>query len=530
MKQSLIPFGTFSVLTGFVACTDATSTADAGVLDATSADVQILDGSVNDAAIDALGLTLATIVSKSVGTTSTFSSSSLRATWTPPTGIDHVRLQLQGGGDTLTFNAAAGATTLDLADLNSSTSYTATALLCADAACASPTAAAGGSVAAEVPAESWVVQGSGDGTDSATKVVSDGNVRIHAIAYGKDAPAAQLGRTQLYYGPQPMPPAGVKGLVVGPAKQVATSDVSTLNAFESLAGSSGVENATTATPWITEVATGQAVPLAGTLGEKIRLYFEALGADGKTRIVYVDSADGYVGRDFNKGSDTRCRSLADYGTGGGCEAKLAIGVTGDTGDWGLSVANARQFKIGVKTLDDWRWRGEVGTFMWVTVDQTTGCTTASHNQAFTVWDGTTWKVQKDANNCPLLLSDAQAPSPLHLGGGRFKMYFGTPSDETGRDKSSKLPFPGPKRVVYANGARTGEATTVDFADWDTRSSARDVTFLWPSGKALSAKEEGYLDDFVHLTPTFDKSLQVAYLAMTDGSKPPFSVLAILANP
>jgi hypothetical protein len=194
------------------------------------------------------------------------------------------------------------------------------------------------------------------------------------------------------------------------------------------------------------------------------------------------------------------------------------------------MANVRQFKIGVKTLDDWRWRGDVGTFIWVTIDQLTGCTTASHNQAFAVWDGTGWKFQKDANGCPLLMSDAQAPSPLHLGGARFKMYFGTPSDRTGANTSGKLPFLGPKRVVYANGARSGSADAVDYADWDARTSARDVTFVWPSGKELTATEEGYLDDFVHLTPTFSKSLQVAYLAMTDGTMAPFSVLAVLANP
>ncbi len=513
-----------SVLCGVIvaACSASGTATDAGL-----ADSQTPDGSANGA----LGLVLDKIATATVGTTPTFSSSSLRATWAPPSGVDHVRFSLTGGGDTLTFDAKPSATTLDLTDLHSSTSYTASVLLCADATCGTPTAAAGGSASADVPAEVWAMQGTGDGVTKATKIVADGNVRIHAIAYGKDAPAAQLGRTQLYYGPQPNPQgAKVEGLVVGLAKQVASATVSTLDAFESLAGSSGAEKPTTAAKWITNVMTGQGVPLGGSLGEKIRLYFEAPGADGKTRILYVDSADGYVGRDFNTGSDTRCRSAADYDTGGGCEAKLAIGVAGDTGDWGLSLSNVRQFKIGVKTLDDWRWRGETGTFMWVTIDQTTGCTTASHNQAFAVWDGTGWKFQKDASGCPLLMSDAQAPSPLHLGGARFKMYFGTPSDRTGATTSSKLPFLGPKRVVYANGARTGAADTVDYADWDARASARDVTFVWPSGTALTATEEGYLDDFVHLTPTFDKSLQVAYLAITDGTMSPFSVVAILANP
>jgi hypothetical protein len=255
-----------------------------------------------------LGLAVSRIAAAAVGTTATFSSSSLRATWTAPSGIDHVRLSATGGGDTFVFDAKAGASTLDVTDLHSSTSYTISASLCADAACASPTPA-GSSVTADVPAEVWGLQGSGDGVTKATKIVSDGNVRIHAIAYGKDAPAAQIGRTQLYYGPQPNPQgAKVEGLVVGLAKQVASPTVSTLDAFESLAGSSGLEKPTTGAKWITNVMTGQAVPLGGSLGDKIRLYFEAPGSDGKTRILYVDSADGYVGRDFNSRAGERCNS------------------------------------------------------------------------------------------------------------------------------------------------------------------------------------------------------------------------------
>ena len=70
----------------------------------------------------------------------------------------------------------------------------------------------------------------------------------------------------------------------------------------------------------------QAAPLAPEVGGNVRLYFEAQGFDGCTRILSLDS---YLGRDFHTGPPTRCNTIEDYSAGGGCEPKLAIGVDVD---------------------------------------------------------------------------------------------------------------------------------------------------------------------------------------------------------
>src|SRR5204863_5377213 len=91
------------------------------------------------------------------------------------------------------------------------------------------------------------------------------------------------------------------------------------------------------------IATGvnlfQAVPLAPASDAPderpvVRLFFEAPGRGGRQRIVYLDSQDGYEGRDFHRGAPTRCDTAADYGIGGGCEPALAIGVDIDGPDGG----------------------------------------------------------------------------------------------------------------------------------------------------------------------------------------------------
>jgi hypothetical protein len=124
----------------------------------------------------------------------------------------------------------------------------------------------------------------------------------------------------------------------------------------------------------------------------------------------------------------------------------------------------------------------------------------------------------------------QASHPLHLSDVRFKMYFGDPSDQTGRVTGSNLPFLGPKKVIYANGARTGDPNRVDFEDWDPTSAGRRLVFLWPSGSPLNATATGYIDDFSVVMPTGDRDLQVLYVAITDGTVAPFASAAVLINP
>jgi hypothetical protein len=129
-----------------------------------------------------------------------------------------------------------------------------------------------------------------------------------------------------------------------------------------------------------------------------------------------------------------------------------------------------------------------------------------------------------------MMTSMQAAHPLHLGGARYKLYYGDPSITAGRVASSPFPFLGPKKLVYADGATAGDALRVDFEDWETPARGREVRFLWPDGSELNSTAEGYIDDFTVLTPTTSAALQVMYVAITDGTMPPFSASAVLVNP
>ena len=113
-------------------------------------------------------------------------------------------------------------------------------------------------------------------------------------------------------------------------------------------------------------------------GGKVRLFFEAQGADGKTRVMSLDSQDGYFGLDFNAGPASTCSTAADYATGGGCAPIVAIAVEGDAGG-NQKIVNARQFKVAWPTLESPHWDMAAGTFMVFTTDQVTGCSTARMN-------------------------------------------------------------------------------------------------------------------------------------------------------
>jgi hypothetical protein len=244
----------------------------------------------------------------------------------------------------------------------------------------------------------------------------------------------------------------------------------------------------------------------------------------------VDSRDGWTGRDFNSGAPATCSTAADYGPGGGCLPTVAVGVAGDVVAPNPGISNARQFKIGFPTLDDWRWDQALGTFMLFTTDPVAGCSAFSHNHVYATWTGSAWQVQRLPSGCPKLFTSMQAAAPLHLGASRYKILFGDPSITTGRIPGAPAPFLGPKLILYADGAAGGDPARVEFEDWEPRASARGVTFLWPSGAVLSATPEGYIDDFVLVSPTGDLDFQVLYVAITDGFQPPFSALAVLVNP
>jgi hypothetical protein len=151
------------------------------------------------------------------------------------------------------------------------------------------------------------------------------------------------------------------------------------------------------------------------------------------------------------------------------------------------------------------------------------------NHGYAVWDGSAWSVQYEATGCPKLFKSAQAAFPMHLGGVSYKLYYGDPSITSGKLSGSR-PFLGPKKMIYADGSKTGQTDRVDFEDWESQSIARNVNFLWPNGDLLNDTAEGYIDDYHFLAPTGSLDLQVMYLAITNGSEVPFAGAAVLLNP
>ena len=357
--------------------------------------------------------------------------------------------------------------------------------------------------------------------------MSDGNARLSATRFGPEA-GTTANIVQFYYGPM-----RISGQSVATSQVVNSSNPSSyLTGFTSFASTSGLRSPTpSATSGIQSIMTGQGVPLGAAMGgPKVRLFFESNDADGKTRIYSVDSVDGYTGRDFNTGSATTCSTSADYLSTGSCPTTVVIGVQGDAVKPTNRISAARQNKVGWPTLTDWRWNGEVGTFMVYTIDQVSGCTSASHNHAYAVWDGSKFVTQYESNGCPKAFKAAQAAVPMHIGGVRYKMYFGDPTSTTGKISTSTLPFVGPKKVIFADGSLTGSSSMVDFEDWESIGTARNVHFLWPNGDKLSDEAEGYIDDFHFLTPTGSLDTQVLYLSITDGRVAPFAATAVLLNP
>ena len=471
---------------------------------------------------------VSTSAPQTVGGQTFGSSTQLAVSWTAPTSrVDHYEISATEPIQSSKTTQSTTANSVVLTALKSATPYTVIVKSCADAACKQSVAAAG--VQATTPSEYWQLQGSGNATSGLTKIVSDANVRISATRIGSDAPSSTANRIQLYYGPigQPGGRQALSTAITG--SNTSSSSTASYLSFTSSGSTTGLISPASAAPAVKQVATGQGVPLSAALGGKTRLFFEAQANDSKNRIYSLDSVDGYVGQDFNSGSPKTCSTTAEYSTGGACQPTVVVGVEGDTSNPSSKLLNVRHFKVGFPVLTDWRWDGAIGTFMVLTTDAVSGCTTYNMNHAYAVWDGVRWAVQYGSDGCPKLFKGAQAAFPMHLGGARYKLYFGTPSITTGK-LSGSLPFLGPKRLVYADGAVSGTSSVVDYEDWENLGVARDMVFLWPNGDRLDSTAAGYIDDYHFLAPTASLDLQVVYLAITNGVEVPFGVAAILLNP
>lgn len=483
------------------------------------------------AAASPQAVTVTKIAATTIGGRQVNSSSKLHVAWTPASADQTHHFEVAAvenvQGTAVRASAAASATSATITGLKSHTTYAVTVKSCGNEACTTSSAAA--PVSVETDREEWQLQGTGNNVTGLTKAVSDGNARLSATRFGPDA-GANANRVQLYYGPMTPggPPRSMLSVAVASAEATAANPQSYLT-FTSRAGTTGLLSPSPGAAQVATVSTGQGVPVARERGGFVRLFFEATGSDNRARVFAIDSQDGYYGLDFNAGTAATCSTAADYSSGGGCVPTLAIAVEGDT-NGNNRIVNARQQKVAWPTLDSPHWDLSPGSFMVFTTDRVSGCSDASMNHGYAVWDGSAWKVQYQSNGCPKLFTSAQAAFPFHRGGAKYRLYYGDPSITDGRVSGSNLPFLGPKKLIYADGGASGESGVVDFEDWEAQSSARDVLFLWPNGEQMDARAEGYIDDYHFLTPTGSPDLQVMYITITDGAIAPIAVTAVLLNP
>jgi hypothetical protein len=459
-----------------------------------------------------------------------YSSTRLLVDWSAAAGsFSRYRVTASEGVTATPVTAVvdAPATSTTLTNLKSGTEYTLRVAGCLDSAC-STTTVGGSSVSATTEAEVWQLEGStsADSYSSGTLVVSDGNTKPYVIQYPESAgaPAALEGKVRFYYDAANI---NRKGISVGLSENVATALPSSVSSFVSEGSGAGIFRPTSNTTYINSthgVATSQAIPLPASMGTKIRMYFEAAGADSKTRILFIDSQDGYLGVDFNSGSATTCQTAEDYASGG-CVPLVAVGVVADGAGTGLT--QARQFKVGYPVLTSWIWDGSIGTFMVITAED--ACGTTTNGLTYATWSGSAWLVeQTPAGGCArFMVNSGHGPVVVHLGGVRYKLYYEDSTDGN-IDK--------PLHVIYADGALTGDTTKVEIDDWESEASAREVNFIWPSGNPLSASNESGLGDHVIYSPTGSLDNQVMYMNLGGMDDPTWMAastglgMAVLVNP
>jgi hypothetical protein len=474
------------------------------------------------------------------------SSSTLSVTWTPPTDpMNRFVILALSRRSTVRQEVAAGSSGATLENLKAGTTYRIRLRACSDAGC-DEFIEADDEATASTEEEYWRIQGTGSSFATASRLAPDGNVGSYAFRYGPWAGPQRDGRIQLYYNPLQMDEKGVKiGEMIAPL----ADSIEAASSFRGVSGyglqrvcipapgppGSGPpppDPACTASGSLAaQLALFQAVPMDSEAGGFVRLYFEAQGFDGRTRILWLDSQDGYIGRDFNAGPASRCDTLADYSAGGGCEPKLALGVDIDGARGNPNLLNARQFKIGYPTQDSWLWNAAPGAFMWFTTEWPNGrCSSFGFNAAYAVWNGEKWQVQYDASGCPRMLPGAQAPMPVHLGGARYKIYFNRHA-QPGGPMNPQLAVK-PMQMLYADPEFSGDPSVAEFGDWEPLEDAREIHYLWPGGGELDVENESKLDDYMIFAPTPDPKKLIMYsnMSFTGPGGLPFIGSAVLVNP
>ncbi len=475
-------------------------------------------------------LTVTNVKLQTVGASTFSSSGKLRVQWSPTTTFAVSSYEITATeslkNTAVTLVVAAGKTSDTLKGLKSGTKYSISIKACTDAGC--KTAAYCGAFALGTTAEEyWQLQGTGSTTSTLTKIVSDGNTLNYAFTYGSWGSDSLRGYIRYYYNSTN---GNEKGIKPARSKQIPKAgDNASATAFTGYTGY-GVTYSGYATGGrsFSFIGQSQELPYQG----KIRAFFEATTEDGRTRIYQIDSKDGYVGLDFNAGASTLCKDASDFNAGGNCDYQLVLGTDIDGVSANPNVTDIRQFKIGYPTQDSWLWDGKVGTFMVATFDlpgvarpgTRTNCAQYRFTTGFATWDGSKWALQYNGS-CPKLFDGMQAPSAVHLGGNRYKIYFNYNKSLPDKPFDPRT-VTKPMHVIYAEAS----GSAMKFEDWETMLQARPLNYLWPDGTFVNELQESKLDDYHFFAPTGDLDFQVQYSNINDGSSFPFVTAAVLLNP
>jgi hypothetical protein len=140
---------------------------------------------------------------------------------------------------------------------------------------------------------------------------------------------------------------------------------------------------------------------------------------------------------------------------------------------------------------------------------------------YATYDGTDWTYEFEANGCPRLFMGMRCPSIVHLGGAKYKLYYGNNQTPQAAWSDSLKP----KYVMYSFGKRYPT-----FDDWEGRDLARKINYLWPNGTLLTPVQESFMDDFTFFAPVAnDPDFQIQYTNM-GSSGPSFVGTTHLLNP
>jgi hypothetical protein len=181
-------------------------------------------------------------------------------------------------------------------------------------------------------------------------------------------------------------------------------------------------------------------------------------------------------------------------------------------------------------MNSWLWEGNDSTFMTPTfnLNSSVNCgNTYKFTTGYALFDSinNNWKLQYNSSTCPKFFDGMQAPSIVHIGGNKYKLYFNNNQTLKGMPHS---PFTDtkPMKVMYAEN-KNGK---IKFDDWEGVVNSRNLNYLWPNGTLLSISEESKLDDYHFFSPTNDLKFQVQYTNISTSTSVPIVAAAILLNP